>query len=125
MEQAVADEVEIMSVIQMSNQCSMKSVAVIQDEIKSDEIMSVAQLSSQCSMESKPVCSEMGSIRAESISMSVAPLSKPSVCTQPRGDIKAGERQEVANTKASQIAKPKMGNDGVRGRTGAGREGGL
>jgi hypothetical protein len=90
LERAVADEVGIVSVTQMSNQCSMKSVAVIQDEIKSDEIMSVAQLSSQCSMESKPVCSEMGGIRAESMSMSVALLSKPSACSQPRGDIKAG-----------------------------------
>ena len=59
LEQAVADEVRIASVTQMSN---MKSVAVIQEEKKSDEILSVAQLSSQCSMESKPVCSEMCSI---------------------------------------------------------------
>ena len=117
LEQAVADEVRIASVTQVS---SMKSVAVIKDEKKSDEILSVAQLSSQCSMESKPVCFEMGSIRAESVS--VAPLIKPSVCSKPRGDIKAGESQEVANTKASQIAKSKGGIDGVRGVTGAGRE---
>ena len=112
---------EVMSVAQLSSQCSMESKPVCSDEIQSVEIMSVAQLSSQCSTESKPVCSEMGSIRAESIGMSVAQLSKPSVCTQPRGDVKARESQEVANTKASQIAKPKVGNDGVRGVTGAGR----
>ena len=104
----------------MSSQCRMKSVAVIQDEIKSHEIMSVAQLSSQFSVESKPLCSEMGSIRAENMSMSVALLSKPKVCSQPRGDIKAGASQEIANTKASQIAKPEGENDGVRGVTGGG-----
>ena len=103
----------------MSSQCRMKSVAVIQDEIKSHEIMSVAQLSSQFSVESKPLCSEMGSIRAENMSMSVALLSKPKVCSQPRGDIKAGASQENANTKTSQVAKPTGGNDGVRGVTGA------
>ena len=113
-EDVCVPEIYEVSVAQLSSQNMNVSGVVAAEEIYE---VSLAQLSSQNTNVS-------GVVAAEEYGMSVALLSKSSVCVEPSSRISkvqtnsTQKSQEIANTKASKIANPKGGKVGVLGMAG-------